>query len=155
MPCEVRGEMRIHQNPNGFAVVTLYEAEGFSERIHAWGDHVADSDIHQHRRDYVSTVLEGFFNEEIWTYEDDPDGDWERMTVDCLNNEETYKVKVFETVRCRVKIAEVLVHREGSTYERKATDLHRVFPVQCPVVTRCTFGPVTNRIHTMIRKIEE
>ena len=148
--------MRIHQNPNGFAVVTLYETEGFSERIHAWGDHVGDSDIHQHRRDIIeSTVLEGFFNEEIWTYEDDTDGEWERMTVDCVNDDGEYRVDVMDRTRCRVEIADVLVHRQGSTYERKATDLHRVFPVKCPVVTRCTFGPVTNRIHTMIRKIEE
>lgn len=149
--------MRVHQNPNGFAVVTLYEAEGFSERIHAWGDHVGDPDIHQHRADFVSTVMEGFFNEEIWTYEDDPEGEWMRMTVDCINNDENgeYKIKVLDQARCSVEIAEVLVHRQGSTYERKATDLHRVFPVKCPVVTRVNFGPATNRVHTMIRKIEE
>lgn len=147
--------MRIHQNPNGFAVVTLYELEdGSSERIHAWGDHVPDGDIHQHRASFESMVLEGFFNEEIWTYEDDPEGDWERMTVDCIN-EGGYRVDVLDRTRCRVQIAEVLVHRQGISYERKATDLHRVFPVKLPVVTRVNFGPVTNRIHTMIRKIEE
>jgi len=144
--------MRIHQNPNGFAVVTLYEEEGFSERIHAWGEHVGDNDIHQHRADFESTVLEGFFNEEIWTYQDDPEGGWERMTVDCINEPE-YRVDVLDRTRCTVEIAEVLVHRQGTTYARKATDLHRVFPVQLPVVTRVTFGPVANRIHTMIRKL--
>lgn len=148
--------MRIHQNPNGFAVVTLYE-EGdlFSERIHAWGGHVAEPDIHQHRADFESTVLEGFFNEEIWAYEDDPDGDWLRMTAVCVNDQGDYRVDVLERVPCSVQIEEVLVHRQGTTYERKATDLHRVFPVKCPVVTRVNTGPVTNRIHTIIRKIEK
>lgn len=150
--------MRIHENPNGFTVVTLYDGgDLFQDRIHAWGDHVTEPDIHQHRAGFVSTVLEGLFNEEVWTYEDDPEGEWMRMTADCINNDENdeYKVRVLDQARCRVEIAEVLVHRQGSTYERKATDLHRVFPVKCPVVTRVSFGPVTNRVHTIIRKIEE
>jgi len=146
--------MRIYQNPNGFAVVELWKADdGSCERIHAWGDHVADADIHQHRSDFVSTVLEGFFNEEIWTHQDDPDGEWERMTVDCVNDGDEYRVDVLDRTRCTVEIKEVLVHRQGTTYERSATDLHRVFPVKLPLVTRVNFGLVTNRVHMMIRKI--
>lgn len=147
--------MRIYENPNGFAVVVLHEEEdGSAERIHAWGDHVAGGDIHQHRGDYTADVLEGFMNEEIWTYRDDPSGGWMRMTVDCKGSKGgEYKVEILEEVRCSVEIAEVLVHRQGSSYERKATDLHRIFPVKLPVVTRVNFGPVYNRIHTMIRKV--
>ena len=149
--------MRIYQNPNGFAVVVLHEEEdGSAERIHAWGDHIPDSDIHQHRGDYTADILEGFVNEEIWTYRDDPDGEWERMTVDCIGDDGNgYQVKILDRTRCSVEVAELIVHRKGSTYERKATDLHRIFPVQLPVVTRVNFGPVYNRIHTMIRKVDE
>lgn len=147
-------QVRTYENPNGFTVVTLYDGgDHFQERIHAWGDHVAEPDIHQHRADFVSTVLEGFFNEEVWTYEDDPEGQWMRMTVDCISGEDGYRVDVLDKTRCSVEIKEVLVHRQGTSYERSATDLHRVFPVGLPVVTRVNLGPVTNRIHTIIRKI--
>jgi len=147
--------MRIYENPNGFAVVVLWESpDGSAERIHAWGDHVSDTDIHQHRGDYDSEILEGSCNEEIWEYEDDISGDWERLTVNCLGDSGSgYKVKIRDRVRCRVTVKELLTHKAGEAYTRKATDLHRIFPVKLPLVTRVNFGRTYNEIHTMIRKM--
>lgn len=148
--------MRIYQNPAGFSVVVLHDGgDAFQERIHAWGEHLPDTgDIHQHRADFTSTVLEGFINEEIWAYRDDPAGEWERLTVNCAGDDGQggYRVEVFDRTPCSVKIREVLTHRAGTTYKRDAADLHRVFPVQLPVVTRVTAGPVRNRVHTIVRK---
>lgn len=150
--------VKVTQHPNGFLkVVIADEADGSSLRFHAWDDHVPDTiDIHQHRGDIeYSTVLEGSMNEELWTYADDPGGEWERMQVRCWTDEQgNYHVDEHSPrVRCRPEIAELLTHKAGETYCRPATDLHRVFPVKLPLVTLVRFGKAYNEIHTMIRKI--
>ena len=151
--------MKVTSHPNGFLKVVFDEGDdGSSLRLHAWDTHVPDDlDIHQHRADFTSTVLEGSMNEELWRYVDDPDGGWDRMTVNCWTDSEgRYHVdEATPRVRCRVEVAALLTHKKGQTYGRPATDLHRVFPVRLPLVTLVEFGPVYRRVHTMIRKREE
>jgi hypothetical protein len=151
--------VKIYENPGGFAVVVLYEEEdGSSDRIHAWGDHVPDTiDWHMHRAAIErSEVLEGSVNEQRCTYADDPDGDWERLTADCVGADGTgeYKVEILAKTRCRIDVYDVRHHKAGDTYSLPADVLHRVFPVRLPAVTRVRFGPVTNRVHTIVRRYD-
>lgn len=152
--------MKIIQHPNGFLKVTIREeADGSSLRLHAWEDHIPDDlDIHQHRADFTSTVLEGSMNEEIWEYRDDPGGTHERLTADCWTqgdeDGDIYRVdEKAPRVRCRIEPVSLLTHKAGETYHRPATDLHRVFPVKLPLVTLVRFGPVYHRVHTIIRDV--
>lgn len=149
--------MEIIQHPNGFLkVVFTREADGSALRLHAWDDHVPDTlDIHQHRADFTSTVIEGSMNEELWRYVDDPAGEWERMQVRCWSDEQgNYHVDEHSPrTRCRVEVVQLLTHKAGETYHRPATDLHRIFPVKLPLVTLVRFGRTYQEIHTLIRKM--
>lgn len=150
--------MKIIQHPNGFLKVTIWEEDdGSSLRLHAWDDHVpGDLDIHQHRADIItSTVLEGSMNEEIWGYDADPGGEWERLRADCWADDQgNYHVDEHDPrIRCKPHVIQLLTHKAGETYDRPATDLHRIFPVKLPLVTLVRFGPVYQRVHTVIRKL--
>lgn len=149
--------MKITSHPNGFLkVIAWEEADGSSLRLHAWEEYVPDTtDIHMHRGDFTSHVLEGSMDEEIWTYIDDPAGEWERMQVRCWTDENgTYHVDEHSPrIRCRAEIKELLTRKAGDTYYRPAKDLHRIFPVKLPLVTMVRFGKTYQDIHTLIRKI--
>jgi len=152
--------VKIYENPGGFAVVVLYEEpDGSADRIHAWGDHVPDTiDFHEHRAAIEwSEVLEGSVNEQRCTWRDDPAGDWERLTADCIGVTDggEYRVDILERSRCSVEVYEVAHHKAGDRYSLPADALHRIFPVRLPAVTRVRFGPVTRRVHTIIRRRED
>jgi hypothetical protein len=149
--------VRTYENPNGFTVEVLREnPDGSALRRHRWAGPGQDGDIHAHRGDYDSGVEEGTVFEEIYGYEDDPDGGWDRMLVDCIGDDGsgTYRTDVKSSVRCRVTLLRTEVHQAGETYHRDARELHRIV-VPGPAVTLVRFGPSRNRVHVMIRRREE
>ena len=94
--------------------------------------------------------------EEIWTYEDDPAGDWERMQVRCSSDDDgTYHVdERSPRIRTRPVLLDLFTRKAGDTYHRPAGDLHRIFPVRLPLITLVRFGKTYNEIHMMIRKMD-
>ena len=146
--------MKVTIHPNGFLKVVIADLpDGGADRLHVWDQPHTDSDIHQHRADFTSTVVRGLLVEEIYDWVPDPDGDHDWMRVNCWTDDAgEYHVDVHETVRCRVAVARTEIHRAGKTYKRDAHDLHKAIAVEVPLVTMPVFGPVYNQVHTMIRK---
>jgi hypothetical protein len=149
--------MKVVQNPNGFLVVTISEnSDGSAHRLHVWDKPGGDSDIHQHRADFTSTIIEGEMTEEIYVYEDDPEGDWDRLQANCWSEPSgEYHVDVESRARCTVRIDRIETAGPGVIYDRNASELHRVIAVQLPLVTMVDFGPVYQQVHTIIRKRTE
>lgn len=150
----IPGIVRVQDHPNGFLKLVLTEdPDGSATRLHLWDTAGGDSDIHQHRGDFASTVLRGVLTEKIYGYEDDPRGDHDRMLVNCwTDGNGTYHVdEERPRVRCRVKVIRTEIHRASETYYRDARDLHRAFASSVPLVTLVRFGPSYQQVHTMIR----
>jgi hypothetical protein len=149
--------MKVTNHPNGFLRVTFSEeADGSEDRLHVWGTAgYEDGDIHQHGADFTSTIFQGVMKEELYAAIPDEDGDYERWTVDCWTDDKgAYHVdESAPRVRCRVLLKEVLEHHPGETYERPASDLHRVIAVKVPLITRGSTGPRYVRGHSMLRRL--
>jgi hypothetical protein len=149
--------MKVTSHPNGFLRVTFSEeADGSEDRLHVWDvSGYEDGDIHQHGADFTSTIVEGEMMEELYAAVDDEDGDYERWTVDCWTDDEgNYHVdESAPRVRCRAVLKEVLAHYPGETYERPASDLHKVIAAKVPLITRGSTGPKYLRGHRMLRKL--
>lgn len=146
--------MKVTHHPNGFLKVVLKEEpDGSQLRLHAWDVPGEDSDIHQHRADFTSRVVEGFMLEEIYGYEDCEDGNCERLTADCRTDSAgRYHVDVKITVPCRVRVIRTERHGAGETYFRDARDLHKAIAVKVPLITIVSFGPVYQQVHDIIRE---
>jgi len=149
--------LKLISHPNGFLRVTLsFEADGSQDRLHIWDVcGYEDGDIHQHGSDFSSTIIDGVMMEELYVAVDDEDGDYERWTVDCrVDPEGNYHVdESAPRVRCRALLKEVLMHHPGETYERTASDLHKVTAVKVPLITRNKVGPKYLQGHSMLRKL--
>lgn len=147
--------MKVVQNPNGFLVITLTAgADGSAQRLHVWDRPGGDGDIHQHRADFTSTIIEGTMHEEIYACDSDPAGDWDLLRADCWSSPDgEYHVDETEPRRrCTPGLLRTETHLPGETYERDGRDLHRVVAVTVPLVTMVTFGPIYQRVHTLLQK---
>lgn len=148
--------MKITQHPNGFLRAQLWKLPtGESERIHIWEEQGwEDGDIHQHSYDFTSTILAGVMQEQLFTYREDPAGEWERCLVACYTDPAgQYRVDFGpERVRVTPVLTETLIHKAGETYERPKADFHLVTVLEAPLITRSTTGPVDTLWHYFLRK---
>jgi hypothetical protein len=149
--------MKITSHPNGFLRVTFSGgANGSEDRLHVWDvPGYEDGDIHQHGADFTSKIVEGVMVEQLYAAVDDEEGDYERWTVNCWTDHEgNYHVdESAPRVKCRALLKEELTHNPGETYERPASDLHKVIAVKVPLITRGSTGPKYRKTHTMLRKL--
>jgi len=146
--------MKVTSHPNGFLKVVVWERDdGSSHRIHAWDEAGGDSDIHQHRADFSSVVVEGEMAEEIYGFADEKNGGWDHLEANCWQDGGGgYHVDIESSVHCRPVLLRTEIHRAGETFDRPAVDLHRVIAVKVPLVTVVTFGPAYQQVHTILRR---
>jgi|SRR5277367_514944 len=147
---------KISRHPNGFTKITVRETpSGSSERIHIWVDSgYHDSDIHQHRADFTSTIITGAMNEELYRYHDSVNGEYERAEVICTSTDDAYCVNLTHVpVRCDVELINSITRTAGDHYTRSSADLHRIVAVQVPLITHVSFNEITRAQIIMIRPV--
>lgn len=150
--------MKVLDHPHGFLKIVLREKpDGSSYRIHVWDELERDRrDIHQHRGDFTSEVIEGSMAEEIYDYEDCADGGYVRLFTECRQDDSgAYHIDDTAVSRCRVRLVRTEQHKAGETYFRGARDLHRVIAVTVPLITLVTCGPTYQEVHTILRARQE
>lgn len=149
--------MKITQHPNGFLRVEFFKNDtGESDRLHVWDTPglMDGADIHQHEADFISTIVSGVMQEDLYGYTEDPDGTWERWSVVCYTDDEgKYHVDAGdEKIRVTPVLKETLLHYAGETYKRPAADFHLVTAVEVPLITRGTTGAAYMRRHFFLRE---
>jgi hypothetical protein len=96
-----------------------------TERLHFWvaGSSDTGHEAHNHRYDFVSTVLKGEIEEEMWTWrkrpvERDRVGDWNMWQVSCTEGEDA---KMLFSVNVRTEFRS---HHAGDTYMMLQDEFH-------------------------------
>lgn len=151
--------MKVTRHPNGFLRAEFFKLpSGFSDRIHIWDKPglMDGCDIHQHEADFYSDILTGEMLEEIFTYEPDENGTWERWSVVCYTDDKgAYHVDDIpeEVVRVTPVHDRYEWHRAGDRYFRPAEHFHLVTAVHTPLVTRSWTSKATQRRHHFMREL--
>jgi hypothetical protein len=139
--------MKVMQHANGFLklVVSEYPDGTSRERVHIWDAPFTDANIHSHRWDFTSSVLAGSLRNEVYEYEDDPDGD--QFRHDWQGGGPAGDGTFTYVARCRARLVDARTYRAGDVYEQDARLLHKAVvdgsavtmvetsPVRCPVTT--------------------
>ncbi|GLW89799.1 hypothetical protein [Actinokineospora globicatena] len=125
---------RSQWHPLGFVKVLVMSNAAFQIRMNYWPSPVGErEDVHDHRFDFVSTVVHGALVAE--QYELAADGELFDRYTDRLpgSAEEPYLLDRADQARVR-KATALRVHR-GGAYATSGRVLHRVIPIGAPVVT--------------------
>lgn len=149
--------MKVTRHPNGFLRVEFFKyATGESDRLHIWDTPglMEGGDIHQHEADFSSYIVAGVMQEDIYAYQEDPAGEWERWSVVCYTDDRgTYHVDDEPLkVRATPVLLQNITRHAGEVYNRPASDFHLVTALETPLITRSITGPATQRRHYFLRK---
>ncbi|RLK58100.1 hypothetical protein [Actinokineospora cianjurensis] len=127
---------RSQWHPLGFVKVLVLSNAAFQVRMNYWPEVVGErEDIHDHRFDFVSTVVHGALVAESYEYASAEGGEVLDRYVDRLptSPQDPYLLDIADRVAVRPSGAQ-RVHR-GGAYATSGRVLHRVVPIGAPVVT--------------------
>ena len=146
--------MKVYKHPLGFLRVEFTRDETGADMLHIWDTPYEDDDIHQHTSYFTSTIIEGVMTENLFTYCEDPDGEYERLTAVCYADDEgVYHTNIAPgKIRVTPVLVKTITHYPGETYTRPKDDFHRVTVTEAPLITRRTTGQVVTLEHFILRK---
>lgn len=142
---------KIHFFGLGFIQVKLNE----QERYHFYNPELAafvpPEEIHDHRYDFISTVMKGVLSQEIYSFTEKSDGDHVLRYVSCDPGHEAPKDKTFVVPELLTKVHS----NRGSQYTLSEKALHKVLPVACNTITYLQRGSKIKPFARVISSVKE
>lgn len=125
----ILGRSYLHQN--GFSKIVLFKSIDCQIRLHIWdGNHKEEENIHNHRFNFNSSILQGQYREEIFE-QDSFNGDDYFAYSYAPKSELNYELIRQENIKLK-KVGR-FTYKEGDGVSRQASVLHKVSPISSVV----------------------
>jgi hypothetical protein len=141
---------RSYRHSNGFVKVPLQTGAALGEafRLHMWDNSPADSDIHDHRWDFVSMPILGSFLERRYKLQDGREG----QLLECRPRAQSGTIAVTPLKRARAVLIEEAERVAGKPYECHSRVLHAIDPTNDRVAATLVIRGPTLRGSALVHK---
>jgi hypothetical protein len=135
---------RSYRHPNGFVKIPIQWEVGSGEalRLHVWADAIPDSDVHNHRWDFVSLPILGSFIERRYELVEGSEG----QLLECRPRASDGTIAIRPINRGKAVLSDENKRVVGKSYECNSQVLHAIDPTAARLgATLIMRGPTVRR----------